>query len=91
MFGSPHPTRTPLGSSSNTAPPPTSAKSASHASVMPRLVLREGGVEVVDHDLPAEDAALLVAPRRERDGGVVHLLVEARCAREALVGDGARR
>src|SRR5690606_18805967 len=47
------------------------------------------GVEVVDDDLPPADAAMLVAPGGERDGGVVHLLVQAGALGGAPVGHDA--
>src|SRR5690606_14933561 len=55
----------------------------------PLAVLEQLGVEVVDDDLPPADAAVLVAPGGERDGGVVHLLVQAGALGGAPVGHDA--
>ena len=90
MLGRSQPTRTSLGSSSNTAPPPTSAKSRPHASVIAGSYSKSLASTSRQHELAAEDPAVLVAPLGERDRGVVHLLVQALHG-AALVGDRADR
>src|SRR5690606_20444065 len=55
----------------------------------PLAVLEQLGVEVVDHDLPAADAAVLVAPGGEGDRAVVHLLRETGTLGRPAIGDRA--
>ena len=88
MSGSRHLRRVVPPSWSNTPPP------ADHREVVgarlghPGLDVGERRVLLVDLDLAAVDATAGVAPRREHVSGVEELLVEARAAGEAGVGEG---